>query len=197
MINVLEKFAKANEEYIHYWWVNDFFKSYRNEKEKVTSTPEVYGREFRKLMNLHGIGKGYHIIEKDTLDFRVMGRFYLDITPEGYVKEIDSRDLQDCLWPEFISQMIYVKEKTERQFDETTRYARAFETKKHINKSHLERMSNNAFLFRFGTVEIDNDVDLDKFTLLERDFEEYVKMVYVPLCKDHSFRIKKLGVFGK
>ncbi|MEX3623574.1 LPD1 domain-containing protein [Viridibacillus arvi] len=94
---------------------------------------------------------------------------------------------------EFVKQTNYIKEKVERAVKETSEYALSFQTKKHINKKTKEIMGNNKFLQKYGYVELDNDVELEKFHVLEKEFVELKKKIYIPDCKDHSFRIKKLG----
>src|SRR5699024_4230619 len=51
----------------------------------------------------------------------------------------------------------------------------------------------NEFLGKYGYVEIDNDVDLNKFEKLSQEFKELSHKIYIPKADDHSFRIKKLG----
>ena len=94
---------------------------------------------------------------------------------------------------EMVKQINYVKDKVERAIKETSDYARSFQTKKHINKSTQAAMENSVFLSKYGYVELDNDVALEKYFELEKEFQALTTQVYIPKCDNHSFRIKKLG----
>lgn len=72
-------------------------------------------------------------------------------------------------------------------------YAKAFQTKKNIPKAHLERMRDNAFLKVYGYVELDEDVDLDKFSVIEANLFDFVRATGMQKADDHSFRVKRLG----
>lgn len=76
---------------------------------------------------------------------------------------------------------------------EKATYAKAFQTKKHIPRTHSERMEDNRFLDVYGYVELDEDVDLAKFDVIEQNFVDFVHAVGMPTAKDHSFRVKRLG----
>ena len=94
---------------------------------------------------------------------------------------------------DFISQSDYVQYKTAQQIKERSDYASSFQTKKAIKKTHLEKMKNNEFLNRYGYVELDNDVDLYKFRIIEDNLRELCEVIHIPMRKDYNFRIKKLG----
>lgn len=93
----------------------------------------------------------------------------------------------------FVQEFELAKRKTEEEIRRLSNYASAFETKKHINQTHLKRMKYNAYLDYYGYVELDNDVDLNKFSYLERELKEFVKHIPIVKRDDFSFRIKKLG----
>lgn len=76
---------------------------------------------------------------------------------------------------------------------EKANYAKAFQTKKHIPESHLQKMADNRFLDIFGYVELDEDVDLERFETIEQQFVDFVEATGMPESKDHDFRIKRLG----
>ncbi len=94
----------------------------------------------------------------------------------------------------FVAHIMSTKTRLQEHIDAQKKsYAKAFETKKHINLSHQVVMQNNKFLNYYGYVELDNNVDLNKFAKLEDSLEELAKVIPIPRCKHHSFRIKKLG----
>ena len=75
-------------------------------------------------------------------------------------------------------------------------YAKAFMTKKNIQKATMAAMKNNHFLKDFSYVEIDDTTDLEKFYDLSEYFLEYRKKMPNLLPKQEdgvSFRIRRLG----
>lgn len=76
---------------------------------------------------------------------------------------------------------------------EKSRSARIFETKKNISKKTQHAMLHNVFLQHYGYVELDNNVDLKKFAIWEKNFLDFADKFPIPIAKDHSFRIKRLG----
>lgn len=76
---------------------------------------------------------------------------------------------------------------------ESFEYAKAFDTKKHIPRKHRAAMEDNVFLEAHGYVELDGDVDLEKFSIIEENFEELRMLFPYPKDVTNSFRIKKLG----
>ena len=94
---------------------------------------------------------------------------------------------------EILQQLKYLRIKTERELEQRTSYARAFQTKRYITHKTQNVMNNNIFLEHYGYVELDNDVALDRFRKLEKDFQQLKSVIAIPIAKDHSFRIKKLG----
>ena len=72
--------------------------------------------------------------------------------------------------------------------------ARAFETKKNIPGKILKVMNSNKFLNYFSYVELDADTDLDKFRLVEDEWERIIKMFDLnKLDKKPELRFRKLG----
>lgn len=94
---------------------------------------------------------------------------------------------------EFVDELGLAKKKAEEETRSRSQYAAAFQTKKYINKTHFEKMVNNEFLKFYGYVELDNEVDLEKFSKLESEFKELTKTIPFIKRKDYSFRVKKLG----
>lgn len=78
-----------------------------------------------------------------------------------------------------------------------TEYARAFETKKHINKSVEKLMSQSKFKTYFNYVEYDNETDKEKILTIEDEFLKvsnelgfYNMDTYI---KNPALRFRKLG----
>lgn len=130
-------------------------------------------------------------------DIYLYGIYHASCREEKFVKIYD-RDicfdyLLQLVVEEFIRHVTGIKEKTTAEYKERSEYAKAFQTKKNIKQTHLEKMKNNAFLSKYGEVELDNDVDLEKFSIVEESFKELCENFPVPSSKDYQFRIKKLG----
>ena len=89
--------------------------------------------------------------------------------------------------------MKYLRIKAEQEFEQRNCYARSFQTKRYIRYTTQKVMESNIFLKYYGYVELDNEVDLSKFRFLESEFARLNTFLPVPVAKDHSFRIKKLG----
>jgi hypothetical protein len=72
-------------------------------------------------------------------------------------------------------------------------HARVWQLKKNIPQKTINRMQDNAFLQYFGSVELDADVDLEKFCAIEAELKRVNAIFPFPIRKNHSFRIRKLG----
>lgn len=93
----------------------------------------------------------------------------------------------------FVGQVVDVRNLVKDAANEKADYAKAFQTKKHIPKTHLKKMEDNRFLDIYGYVELDEDVDLERFEEIERQFAEFARLTEMSESKDHDFRIKRLG----
>ncbi|SDP01961.1 hypothetical protein SAMN04487897_13113 [Paenibacillus sp. yr247] len=122
----------------------------------------------------------YYLTEDDYGDFKVNS-------------DEKARLLQQVMVPMFMRDMAYLQDDAERIADSVHDYSRAWQTKKNISQKVQQRMKDNEFLYCYGVVELDNEVDLKKFSELEQELREFRKKTYVPISKDHSFRIRKLG----
>ncbi|GAA0847980.1 LPD1 domain-containing protein [Paenibacillus glucanolyticus] len=131
--------------------------------------------------------------ETEISNYYSYEEFSLARNDDGVPYIMETAQGKKIIIPRLISTMNYVQEKTKRMIDEHSTYAKSFQDKKHINQKVKAVMKSNKFLTRYGTVELDNDVDLIRFHALEKEFEEIKKKVYIPLAKDYSFRIRKLG----
>ncbi len=197
--NALEKFAIANERIIQYKFVNYLLNTHRYNagyEIKKVPTKEPFKTAFLEICEEFSLLEGVAYEEGTKMDAYEKYFFFQEGEKVGDVpkrlEQVQNSFLRPIVLKEFVEAYDYAKEKTKRSIDDEAAYARAFETKKHINLSHQRRMKNNAFLNRYASVELDNDVDLDEFTKLEREFRELCNKVFVPYS-DGSFRIKKLG----
>jgi hypothetical protein len=196
-INSIEQFSLRNIEFYEYKAAEKYVENALSylQREKVFPLPT--DKSFREylvsiLEKYELIPEDVEIIESDQ--FNMYQRFFrLIMNKESATISNMSVYMISVMTREFVKQTTYVKEKVEREVKEASDYARSFQTKKNINKQTLAVMKDNAFLTKYGYVEIDNDVSLEKFALLEKEFEELTKKIYIPKCDDHSFRIKKLG----
>lgn len=77
--------------------------------------------------------------------------------------------------------------------NKNTSYATSFMTKKNINKKTQQAMEESTIKSKnIKYVEIDNDVDLEKFRLVEQDFENFVDKL-PDLREPVDLRFRKLG----
>jgi hypothetical protein len=190
-INTLEKFTRENEDLVKYLTVKTI--------SEMSSLPDCtylpmdpsFSEEIRLQMEKMDLLKE-NVKLYDFLD-NYQDVYYLTKDAKGFVEQIYHHHFKNLVMPEFLSQMNYARESAKEQIAQHEGYAKSFETKKHINKRTLEVMNRNAFLQYYGYVELDNQVDLNLFKAIERDFIDFTKKVFVPNSKDHSFRIKKLG----
>lgn len=184
----LMDFAEKNKEVVQYLFVEQNLK-----KTMYPKAPKLL--DFKD--DYMGIAEKYNIKwsayrESEELD-KFENVFYVKKKEVGTSRNPLDDYLFQLIIAEFIQQSEYVQYKTNEELKERSEYAKAFQTKKQIKKTHLERMEKNAFLGRYGYVELDNDVDLKKFRIIEDNFKELCEKIYVPKRKDYSFRIKKLG----
>lgn len=192
LINSIEKYAMANHEWIQYEIASEF-TLYKYGSTLDVPSEKTYREDLQGILKKHQLYPS-DVIERESkyLNNRFKDAFYLTLM-DGYLVKASHSDIYRWVLPEMLTQMEYLKDKTKRRLQQTSEYAKSFQTKKHINKSTLAAMKNNRFLDTFGYVELDNDVDLKLFEQLQAEFQEFCKIVYIPVVKDHSFRIKKLG----
>lgn len=135
----------------------------------------------------------YGFSYEEAFDTQDDTSFENTITKVGTLRHVITDELLQFVVKEFVNQTNYAQYKAKEEYNERSAYAKAFQTKKQIKLSHQEKMKDNAFLERYGYVELDNDVDLEKFEIVEENFKQLIKVVAIPNRKDYSFRIKKLG----
>lgn len=194
--NAFIQYVKENKEHLQHKLVLDLAERSLTERVRFRfSDPEVH-RDVYQLAHAHGYifcdAEGteeveiqmprdlYYLSEDDFGDLRVNN-------------SDRSRLLLQVMVPMFMRDMAYLQDDAERIADSVQEYSRAWQTKKNITQKVQQRMKDNEFLSCYGVVELDTDVDLKKFSDLEQEFREFRRQVCVPVAKDHSFRIRKLG----
>ncbi|MBU8908176.1 hypothetical protein [Desertibacillus haloalkaliphilus] len=196
--NALDQFAVENKDLLQYQVVKHFLLKdqrhpVRRQKNEITiPSNHTMAGEWKRIVKsqCRDISEDC-FIENDALNE------YLPIFQLAEVGDVDIKQYKMFILPEFLHQMDYLRLKTKHEVEQSKDYAKSYQTKKHITKEKRERMDNNEFLRRFGFVELDNDVCMDKFATVEKDFLELLNHVYMPDCREgnnkHSFRIRKLG----
>lgn len=197
LVNSIEQFTVKNQGLYLYKMVEQLLETQKYSIETFNELPLPTNEDSRQIiintMNQYDLLPAHAKLTDDE-ELNNLGRhFILEVDDETDKLINYSINIFVTMLPEFIKQTFYIKDKVDRAVKDTSDYARSFQTKKHINKSTQEVMKNNKFLSKYGYVEIDNDVSIEKFHKLEKEFEALTKKIYVPECKDHSFRIKKLG----
>lgn len=195
LLNAIERFILANEQYYHYAMTRHIFRKSFNDENNVLYLPTdlEFSNDLRDAYKKQELISNEMAIEPRITVNRFAEGFYLKKDEKGRIHHINNPEILMVVLPELLRQMEYIKEKTERRIQQESTYARSFQTKKHINKQTQEVMANNEFLNCFKYVELDNEVDLNLFRKLEKDFIELKEKVPFPMAEDHSFRIKKLG----
>lgn len=89
----------------------------------------------------------------------------------------------------------YQSEKNTAKYNKsiTSDYASAYQTKKNIPKSVLHAMANSKFNEHFGYVEFDEDCDLEKISIIEKEFLALTKIFNQDRLNEYSIRFRKLG----
>jgi hypothetical protein len=194
--NTLSSYIQTRESTIQYALV----KTITQTSSHLLKTPDVihgpekepFRSDFIKVLKQYHIADGKKYEAVSHLD-KYEHFFYPKMFKKPNLWVYDNESIfRELVAMEFLREIDYIKDKTNREYEQSTSYARAFETKKHIKKTHEEVMKQNTFLQRYEYVEIDNDVDLEKFFQLEDEFKALLKQIYIP-HSDGSFRIKKLG----
>lgn len=194
--NILERFILNNEDLIRFHVTKHLFSTYRKSENSLLVSIPMETKFAKELIQEY---RKYHLIDKEPMFIKNPSMdsyesvFYLYKNEHNHIENLDMDLLRDIALRELLYQMDYIKDKVDRKIQQQSDYARSFQTKKHINKSTLEVMKNNEFLKNYQFVELDNEVDLDKFRALEQDFVQFKEIFPVPYAHAHSLRIKKLG----
>lgn len=157
LTNSIEKFALANQEWLQYAIAHEM-TSYTYGSSMDVPVDETYRKDLECIRKKYNI-KTTCEIEREVkyLNDRFRDAFYLTLI-DGYVAKAAHSDIYRWVLPEILSQMKYIKDKTLRRIQQTSDYAKSFQTKKNINKATQTAMNHNTFLEIFGYVELDNDV---------------------------------------
>ena len=193
-VNIMEEFITKNKETYFYIITKDYVDYMLNKgkrKEVVIPTNDV-GELIKSYINqFELLPDGVEVVESEG-ERGFVDHFLLDDHIVGGKLVYIRSEFINNMMLEFLESTNSLVVKVDQEARMSS-HARAFETKKHINKSTEKAMKNNHFLSKYGYVEIDNDVDLDKFQKLSEEFYHLTKQIYIPEAEDHSFRIKKLG----
>jgi len=196
--NSLIQFALENRELIQCLVIEEVIRNSLSKSEFPIPDNQRFYEDVKKVRDSYGMTFEFTDSEHEKERYKGYNNslhyediFYLSesFTP---MKLIRSSWL-DVIVPEFMGMMRYLKDKAVRDVEQTTHYAKAYEDKKHVNQKTREQMENNLFLTHFGTVELDNDVCLDMFHGIEKEFVGLLKKTFVPKSLDYTFRVRKLG----
>lgn len=153
----------------------------------------------------------YMYIDQDTsFMYDVQNSFYgLEYTVEDFLSILNLKFLteKNLVIPSKIEHMIcesalavtHIQMSAalyDRYIKETNSiYAKAFNTKKNIPDKIKAVMANNTFLETFSYIELDESVDIEKFYLIENEFEKIKDILKLDrfIKKDAELRFKKLG----
>lgn len=133
---------------------------------------------------------------KDGIDYENMGQlfkelFFIDRKYFGSVM-FEAFTLDKIL--DIYQDDIDIKLMNDYKKAQSGDYAKAFMTKKNINKSIMERMETTQFKNNgFDFVEFDNDTDLDKLEQVESEWENIYQSLPKVNKKGFDLRFRKLG----
>ncbi|MCK2000443.1 hypothetical protein MZM54_03430 [[Brevibacterium] frigoritolerans] len=161
-------------------------------KRKLTSD-QRYKKDFIEYAKSLGIKTDKAKASKYLTDMKNVFYAKEQLLDEKTFRSFYSYGLFRVVVKDFVQDAAFVTYKVLEMLKAKSDYAKSFQTKKHIKVEHKKTMLHNVFLERYGYVEIDNDVLETKFLLIEKDFVEIINTIPVPIARDYSFRIKKLG----
>lgn len=189
LLNELQDFIQENEGLVRYLVCVHVTKH----SQDATLLPIDGKFSYDLLQSLKSFGLLQSTTLKNPLVDHYKFIFYLDKNDNGTLQGLEHPLLQDILVPEFVRQMMHVKEERVRRKKEQSSYSHSFQTKKNIKKANQFKMKDNAFLTHYGFVEIDNKVSLEDFEKWESAFEQFKRELPIPIMQDHSLRIRRLG----
>lgn len=200
LVNAIIEFTLKNTEIYEYSILDYYIKRfYSIDKELLylPIEPDLIKLVKQQISKYRGdlIIKDYKDISKNDEDIQQINSFarILTLKREGNkIENVTNREIIHIMIRDFLLESDYVKNKSKLIHQSFTEYAKAYQTKKHINLQHQETMKNNSFLERFSTVELDNIVDLNKFRGLEKEFIKLSQQINIPE-RGIDFRIKRLG----
>lgn len=197
--NALIEFSKSNMDNIKFAYVQGLVKSSVEVDKDNTIFYVPKDEDFRKeflsyLHDNHLYPKGIDE-EKECSSFDAKSKYFYLEEQDNIEYLVTASRFKNIASYEFLNQMYRAKDKTKKEIQQAKNFesARAFETKKNIPKTHLEKMKNNAFKARYEYVEIDELIDIEEeFMQLEEEFKKLQKLTFIPYSKG-SFRVRRLG----
>lgn len=126
-----------------------------------------------------------------------VSRYQVDADRDRFKTYFNGKNIKNPLvmgWTLYPFLQTFGKVKVEKKKrKQPKRTAKVYETNQNIKSEVSSVMKDNAFLANYGEVELHNSIDLAQFKQLEKDFNTLKAHIHIPICKDYSFRIKKLG----
>ncbi|MEF3304271.1 hypothetical protein [Paenibacillus sp. GYB003] len=190
--NLLVKFIKHNRDILRYHLAWNVSKYAETHHAKFLPEDNQFANDLLNTLRQFNLpypeDSTHRVLPSSILS---EDQFYMLEDPSGNIPSI--KRVFPIVVPLFVETIASVKDKTEWEFEQQSTYAKAFEDKKNITQKVRSAMENNSFLKRYGKVELDNDTDLNKFRVLNQEYEDLMKLIQIPVATDHSFRIRKLG----
>lgn len=188
--NTLHAYATAQSEYLQFKIAEYYYLRSHNEGIQVMPEDIFFQQLLQKTLkhyklSLPAINNREEILFDTTFTLKDFDGSYQEMPLSNAVKNL--------IIPRLIRTMSNIREKTKQMMNEHSSYAKAFQMKKNISPTTTMIMQKNEFLWMYGEVELDNEVDLQKFHNLEIEFTELRKQLGLKQALDHSFRIRKLG----
>lgn len=187
--NTLHSYALAQTEYIQFKIAEYYYA--RTLRENVLIMPDDIFFQQLIIKTLKQYNLSFPERKNNQIQFDTT--FTLQDFDGSNTEQPLSQAVNELVLTRLIKTMSNIREKTKQIMNQHTTYAKAFQMKKNISPKTLSIMQNNQFLWMYGEVELDNDVDLQKFQNLEMEFTKLRKQLGLKKALDHSFRIRKLG----
>lgn len=189
--NTFHSYALTQSEYLQYKITEFYYLRFQSHDEKKLILPDdiFFQTQLQKMM------KHYNMLlpEMNTVEVLYDNTFTIEDFNGSDTNVPLSKAVKNLVIPRLIKTMSHIREKTKQIMNEHSSYAKAFQMKKNISPATLLAMQKNQFRWMYGEVELDNDVDLQKFQTLEMEFTELRTLLKLKQALDHSFRIRKLG----
>ncbi|MCW3793918.1 hypothetical protein OM416_20195 [Paenibacillus sp. LS1] len=187
--NTFHSYALTQSEYLQFKIAEYYYLRSYNENKHIMPDDIFFQQQLQKTM------KHYSISLPDMNNMEVLydTTFTLEDFDGSNTEVPLSKAVKNLVIPRLIKTMSNIREKTKQIMNEHSSYAKAFQMKKNISPATLSMMQENQFRWMYGEVELDNDVDLQKFQTLEMEFTELRTQLGLKQALDHSFRIRKLG----
>lgn len=159
-------------------------------QEKVIAYAESLGYEMR---DINKRGYEYAHLAETILERIMTDKKSLNVSQADYLYD-DGRALAYViLTKEFLRFMNSIQDKIQNLTINREAAATPYQSKKHQTQVHIDRASNSRLLEYFSKIEIDGDVELEDFDLVEKAFRKMFKNTPLPKVPGSSFRLRKLG----